>query len=180
MKPIVLDRDGVINLDSDAYIKSADEWIPIPGSIEAIAILSRAGFDVFIATNQSGIGRGLFTHQTLQEMHEKLSLLVTRAGGSIAGIFFCPHSPENDCNCRKPRTGLLRQIEEKFSCNLADAYFIGDSVRDIQAAVSFGCKPVLVKTGKGERSIPKLHDLGLDSFLVFEDLAAAAQCIVDI
>lgn len=178
MKPIVLDRDGVINVDSADYIKSAEEWIPIPQSIEAIALLSRAGFDVFIATNQSGVGRALFTLQELNAMHEKFLQQVEAAGGAVAGIAYCPHTPADNCDCRKPKTGLLTQIEERFSCDLKDAYFIGDSVRDIQAAISYGCKPALVTTGKGISAVDTLSRLGITDFLLFSDLASAARFII--
>jgi D-glycero-D-manno-heptose 1,7-bisphosphate phosphatase len=180
MKPIVLDRDGVINIDSDDYIKSAEEWVPIAGSIEAIAVLSQAGFDIFVATNQSGVGRGLFTLNDLQKMHAKFTRLVTQAGGKAVEIFYCPHTPLDNCDCRKPKTGLLTQIEANFDCKLNGAYFIGDSVRDIQAAASFGCKPILVKTGKGELAILKLAKLGLSDFMVFDDLASAAIFITNV
>ena len=178
MKPIVLYRDGVINVDSDAYIKSADEWVPIPGSIEAIASLSQAGFDVYVATNQSGLGRALFTKQALDKMHAKFLGLVENAGGKVAGIVFCPHRPEDSCDCRKPKTGLLTQIEKQFSCVLKGAFFIGDSVRDIQSAIDYGCRPILVRTGKGELSIDKLSKLGIMDHLVFDDLECAANFVV--
>jgi D-glycero-D-manno-heptose 1,7-bisphosphate phosphatase len=177
MKPIVLDRDGVINVDSDDYVKTAAEWVPIPGSIEAIAKLSQAGYDVFVATNQSGLGRELFTLQDLTEMHEKFLQLVTRSGGKVTAVCYCPHTPSDNCDCRKPKTGLLAQIEADHGCNLAGAYFIGDSVRDIQAGASFGCKPILVKTGKGEMAVSTLAKLGLSDFLVFNDLADAVAFI---
>lgn len=179
MKPIVLDRDGVINIDSDDYVKSAEEWLPIPGSIKAIAALSRAGFDIFIATNQSGLGRGLYSPLSLEQMHSKFLTLVEEAGGKIGGIVFCPHTPEDNCECRKPKTGLLKEIESKFACRLANAFFVGDSTRDIQAALAYGCKPVLVKTGKGRQSIVKLNELGIIDFLVFDDLASAARFIIN-
>ncbi len=179
MKPIVLDRDGVINIDSDAYIKSVDEWVPIPGSIEAIALLYRAGFQVFVATNQSGLGRQLFSPLDLEQMHSKFLDLVSEAGGKVAGIVFCPHIPEDNCDCRKPETGLLTQIESQFFCNLSNAFFIGDSVRDILAAKNYGCRPVLVKTGKGIQSIDKLNELGITDHLLFDDLRTAAKFIVD-
>lgn len=174
----MLDRDGVINVDSADYIKSAEEWIPIPQSIEAIAMLSSAGFDVFVATNQSGVGRELFTLQELNAMHDKFLRQVQAAGGSVTGIVYCPHTPTDNCDCRKPKTGLLTQIEERFFCDLSNAYFIGDSARDIQAAISYGCKPALVTTGKGISAIDTLSDLGITDFLVFSDLASAARFIV--
>jgi D-glycero-D-manno-heptose 1,7-bisphosphate phosphatase len=178
MRPIILDRDGVINVDSEAYVKSANEWIPIPGSIEAIARLSHAGFSVFIATNQSGIGRGLFSEHDLALMHEKLRRLVENAGGHVQGICFCPHRPDDNCNCRKPKTGLLTAIENQFNCKLKNAYFIGDSVKDLQAATSHGCKPVLVKTGKGLESVKTLENLNHINYTVYADLNHAVSEIL--
>lgn len=146
---IVLDRDGVINEDSDAYVKSAEEWRPIPGSIEAIAKLSRAGHQIAVATNQSGLGRGLFDEYSLAQMHGKMHSLVEAAGGEIAAVCFCPHQPEDYCNCRKPRTGMLERIQNELLFPLAGHYFIGDSDKDLQCAVDFAMRPVLVRTGKG-------------------------------
>lgn len=150
MDLIILDRDGVINHDSDAYIKSSDEWQPIAGSIEAIARLSRADFNVAVATNQAGLARGLFTQAALDRMHEKMCGLVGEAGGTIDFITYCPHHPKENCACRKPRTGMLENIQAHFGQPIADAWFVGDSLKDLQAALRFGCRPALVLTGKGK------------------------------
>lgn len=152
---IILDRDGVINEDSDDYIKSVDEWIPIAGSIEAISRLKKAGYQVAVASNQSGIGRGYFEMQELLAMHDKMNALLAQRGASIDGIFFCPHLPEDNCDCRKPKPGLLLQIASQFNADLKQAVFVGDSQSDIQAARMVGATPVLVKTGKGQRTLAK-------------------------
>ena len=178
MKIIVLDRDGVINQDSDYYIKSADEFIPIKGSISAIARLSAAGFKVVVATNQSGLSRKYFDDRQLSEIHHLLCSMVEQAGGVIDGIFYCPHHPDEGCSCRKPKTGLLEQIESKLSCNLYGSYFVGDSLKDIQAALRFGCKPILVRTGKGsitEQSISNTYDAFIP---IHDDLANAVSSIL--
>lgn len=151
-KLVILDRDGVINEDSDDYIKSEDEWIPIPGSLEAIARLNHAGTLVAVASNQSGIGRGLFTPIDLNQMHAKLQRLLARFGGHVDGIFFCPHTPEAHCSCRKPAPGLLRSISLRFGIPLAHTPFIGDTKTDVDAAVAARAQPVLVRTGKGLRT----------------------------
>ncbi len=172
---VILDRDGVINQDSDAYIKSDEEWVPIPGSIDAIAALSRAGFRIVVATNQSGIGRALFDEYALARIHHKMWSMVEEAGGFIDGIFYCPHTPNDQCDCRKPGTGLLRQIESEFGISLAGAYFIGDSVKDVEAALAHGCRPVLVRSGKGLTSELALRSSGVLDLAVFDDLAQAIQ-----
>jgi len=147
---IVLDRDGVINEDSDAYVKSPDEWLPIAGSLEAIARLSHAGFAVVIATNQSGIGRGLYTLDALHAMHDKMFDLLGPPGGRVDGIFFCPHAPEVDCACRKPKPGLFREIAQRFNrADLRGIPVVGDSLRDLEAGLALGAEPWLVLTGKG-------------------------------
>ncbi len=175
MKIIVLDRDGVINHDSDDYIKSAEEFIPLEGSIGAIADLSRAGFTVAIATNQSGLARELFADKALSTIHHKLCSMVDEAGGSVDGIFYCPHFPDENCACRKPKTGLLQQIEHEFSCTLAGSLFIGDSFKDIQAALAFGCKPILVRTGKGSITEQKILQDQTLNIPIFDDLASAVH-----
>ena len=175
MKVVVLDRDGVINQDSDNYIKSVDEWLPIDGSIDAIAKLSNAGYKVVVATNQSGIGRKLFDEYTLAQIHSTLCAMVEKAGGFVDAIFYCPHTPEDNCQCRKPETGLLQQIESEFACSLAGASFVGDSYKDIQAALAFGCKPVLVRTGKGTETEKRIQLENLADIPVYDDLAAAVQ-----
>ena len=149
MKLIILDRDGVINEDSSDYIKTVDEWVAIPDSMNAIARLNRGGYRVTIATNQSGISRGLFDLETLAEMHKKLLQQANQAGGHIDGIFFCPHGPNDNCDCRKPKTGLFKQIQARMSTNLEEVPCVGDSLRDLEAGVKMGCTPYLVRTGKG-------------------------------
>jgi len=178
MKLIVLDRDGVINHDSDQYIKNADQWHPIEGSIEAIAKLSKAGFKIVIATNQSGLARELFNEFDLTQIHKKLCHMVEDKGGVIEGIFYCPHLPEDNCDCRKPKIGLLKQIEAEFQCSLSDCYFIGDSLKDIQAAKKAGCIPILVKTGNGESTLEKSTYAELADVAVFKDLAVAADIVL--
>lgn len=177
-KLVILDRDGVVNRESNEYIKSASEWIPIPGSIEAIADLSRAGLLITLATNQSGIARGLLDTEALSSIHEKLRSLVEQQGGAVDGIFFCPHGPDEECHCRKPRAGLLRQIEAEFDCDLQGCWFIGDSLRDLQAARTHGCRPVLVRTGNGSATENLLSENGLSQIEVFDDLRGAANALL--
>ena len=169
MKLIILDRDGVINEDSDDYIKSTEEFIPINGSLEAIARLNQSGYSIAIATNQSGISRGFYTIDTLNSMHEKLRRLLAPFGGHIDAIFYCPHGPDDNCNCRKPKTGMFDEIKQRFSLDLYDVFAVGDSLRDLQAAQAAGANPVLVKTGKGMRTLEKADNL--DSIPVFNNLA---------
>lgn len=160
-KLVVLDRDGVINQDSDDYIKSPEEWIPIEGSLKAIARLKEAGYLVAIATNQSGIGRGYYSEQTLQEMHEKMHCLLSEfTSRRIDYIAYCPHRPEEDCECRKPRSGLLKAIAAELDVDLAGQFLVGDSLKDLQAALTEGMQPVLVETGKGIKTLasPDLPD----------------------
>ena len=174
---IILDRDGVINADSPDFIKSPEEFVPLPGSIEAIAELCAAGFDVVIASNQSGVGRGLFALETLEHIHAKMREAVAAAGGSIAGIFYCPHAPDEGCDCRKPRAGLFEQIASGFDTRLDGVPAVGDSLRDLQAAQSAGATPVLVRTGNGTKTE---RELGEDSGIaVYDDLGAAAAAIID-
>ena len=170
---IILDRDGVINEDSDAFVKSLAEWIPIPGSIEAIAALSKAGFLITVATNQSGIGRGLIDLDELEKMHAKLCVLVEEQGGKIDGIFYCPHTPEDECDCRKPKSGLISAIEDELAISASGSYMIGDSVRDLEAGLEKHCLPILVKTGKGKKSLSSLEANNpslLAQTKVFDDL----------
>lgn len=167
-KILLLDRDGVINHESDAYIKSPDEFQPIAGSLQAIARLSAAGYSIFIVTNQSGLARGLFTRETLKAIHDKLVRLVENAGGKIAGIYYCPHGPNDGCNCRKPLPGLLHKIEADCGLKLTGRTFVGDSLRDLAAARAAGVFPVLVRTGHGAiaaedpeaEGVPTYSDLG--------------------
>lgn len=181
MALVILDRDGVINYDSDEYIKSPEEYVPMPGSLEAIARLKAAGYTVVVATNQSGIARGYFSQETLEAMHEKLYTLLAEKGGKVDGIFFCPHAPDDGCNCRKPQPGLLEQISEHFQTPLKGVPFIGDSAGDIKAAKAVGAQPVLVRSGKGEHTLqqaaadPEL----LQNVAVYDDLAAAVDALLE-
>lgn len=182
MKLVILDRDGVINHDSADFIKSADEWQPIEGSLEAIAKLSRLGFTIVIATNQSGLARGLFDLDDLEAMHSKLTEMVETRGGTVAAIFYCPHGPDDNCSCRKPKTGLVDAIEVEFDVCAEGAPFVGDSLRDLETALAKGCQPILVRSGKGEQTLAKLAKepvTGLENTPVFDDLAAAAAYIAD-
>ncbi len=148
MKLVILDRDGTINEDRDDFVKSPDEWVPIPGALEAIARLNHAGWHTVVATNQSGLGRGTFDMATLNAMHVKMNQMLAKQGGRIDAVFFCPHAPEDACNCRKPAPGLFVQIGERFGVDLADVLVVGDSLRDLQAGAAVGCQPHLVRTGK--------------------------------
>ncbi len=172
MKLVILDRDGVINVDSDQFIKSPEEWRPIPGSLEAIARLSQWGYRVVVATNQSGIGRGLFGMDMLNAIHDKMMKAVALAGGRIDSVFFCPHAADATCECRKPRPGMLREIAMRYNTDLKGVPAVGDSLRDLQAARAMGAQPILVLTGKG--AVTHEHpDLPRET-LVFPDLAAVA------
>ena len=175
---IVLDRDGVINHDSEDFIKSEDEWRPIPGSLEAIAALTKAGFTLAIASNQSGIARGLFDQATLDAMHAKMLRLVHDSGGRISRIVYCPHGPDDGCDCRKPRPGLLEQLARHFDTSLAGVPVVGDSLRDLEAAASVGARPILVRSGKGRRTEATLPER-FASVAVYDDLAAAAHDLID-
>lgn len=173
MKLIILDRDGVINQDSDDYIKSPDEWIPIPGSLAAIARLNQAGYRVAVATNQSGLARGLFSIDELNAIHNKMYQAVADEGGEIEALFFCPHGPDDECECRKPRPGLFYQICKRLFTTLDKVPSIGDSLRDLEAARLAGARPILVRTGKGARTE---KDPNLDSSIpVFDDLSQAVD-----
>ncbi|MEK6242924.1 MAG: D-glycero-beta-D-manno-heptose 1,7-bisphosphate 7-phosphatase [Pseudomonadota bacterium] len=152
MKLVILDRDGTINQDSDQYIKSPAEWKPIPGSLEAIARLTQGGWRIVVATNQSGIARGLFDMSTLNAIHAEMHRAVGQAGGRIDAIFFCPHAADSNCECRKPKPGLLREIGSRFDVELKGVPMIGDALRDLEAAVAAGAKPYLVLTGKGKKT----------------------------
>lgn len=182
VKLVILDRDGVINQDSDNYIKSADEWQPIPGSIEAIARLCDAGYSVAVATNQSGLGRGLFDLDDLEAIHDKMRELVESAGGHIAGIYYCPHLPTAGCNCRKPAPGLLDAIAEDFSTSLEGLAFIGDSLKDLQAGAARQCRPILLRTGKGARYEKQLANEPhpqVRNATVYKDLASAVDSLLE-
>lgn len=170
---LILDRDGVINQDSDNFVKSPEEWLPLPGSIEAISALSRAGFTIAVASNQSGLARGLFAEADLDAIHDKFRGLVAEAGGKIDHIAWCPHGPDDGCDCRKPQPGLYRQIEAALGQGVAGAPAIGDSLRDLEAAAAAGATPMLVRTGNGRKTEAALS--GELTFVpVFDDLAEAA------
>ena len=172
MKLIILDRDGVINSDSDLFIKSPAEWLPIPGSLEAIARLNQAGYRVVVATNQSGVGRGLFDMTTLNAIHDKMHKAAALAGARIDAIFFCPHTADSHCHCRKPKSGMFEEIAARFNIELAGVPAVGDSLRDLQAGVSMGTKPYLVLTGKGGKT-QAAGDLP-EGTQVFANLSAVA------
>jgi D-glycero-D-manno-heptose 1,7-bisphosphate phosphatase len=171
MKLIILDRDGVINHDSAQFIKSPEEWKPISGSLEAIARLNQWGYRVVVATNQSGVGRGLFEMDTLNAIHEKMVKACAHVGARIDAIFFCPHPADSTCECRKPRPGLLKEIAARYNTDLTGVPTVGDSLRDLQAGVAVGCKPYLVLTGKGAKTRDEALPEGTE---IFPDLAAVA------
>lgn len=174
MKLVILDRDGVINQDSPDYIRSAREWQPIEGSLEAMARLTHSGYHIVIASNQSGIGRGLFSYDDLFAMHDKLVRLLAEAGGRVDGIFFCPHAPDDGCDCRKPATGMFREIARRLQVTLTQVPVIGDSLKDVRAARAAGARPILVRTGVG-RETELASDSTLVEVPVFDDLAAVAS-----
>jgi D-glycero-D-manno-heptose 1,7-bisphosphate phosphatase len=175
VKLIILDRDGVINFDSDRFIKNPDEWRPIPGSLEAIAKLTQAGYRVVVATNQSGVGRGLFDMATLNAIHARMHKAVTQAGGRIDAIFYCPDTADSDSPCRKPNPGMFHAIAERFNAALDGVPAVGDGLRDLQAAAAVGGQPILVLTGKGEKT---LADGNLpESTQIYPDLAAVARAL---
>jgi len=150
---IILDRDGVINFDSDQFIKKPEEWKPLPGSLEAIARLNQAGYRVVVATNQSGIGRGLFDMSMLNAIHDKMNKACALVGAHIDAIFFCPHTSECNCNCRKPKSGMLEEIAARYNLsNLVGVPVVGDSLRDLQSGATLGAQPYLVLTGKGTKT----------------------------
>jgi D-glycero-D-manno-heptose 1,7-bisphosphate phosphatase len=177
MRWVILDRDGVINYDSPAYIKSAMEWQPIPKSLEAIAQLNQAGFKVVVATNQSGIARNLYTLETLQQIHHKMHQALAALGGKITEIFYCPHAPGDNCLCRKPRPGLLHQFAKQFNLSLTGLPMIGDSLRDLQAASAAGCQPILVNTGNGYQTLQQHPELA-HTICCRDDLYSAAQWLI--
>jgi len=176
MKLVILDRDGVINHDSPSYIKSPDEWKPIPGSLEAIARLNQAGYHVVVATNQSGVSRGLFEMATLNAINDKMHRALGQVGGRIDAIFFCPHAQDAGCNCRKPRPGLLEEIARRFNVNLKGVPSIGDGLRDLEASAAVGAEPILVLTGKGQKT---RQEAALPpGTLIFADLAEAVKSLI--
>jgi D-glycero-D-manno-heptose 1,7-bisphosphate phosphatase len=175
MKLVILDRDGVINYDSAAFIKTPDEWKPIPGSLEAIAHLTQAGYRVVVATNQSGIGRGLLDMVSFNAINDKMCKAAVQAGGRIDAIFFCPHANTDNCGCRKPATGMFKEISERFGLDLKGVPAIGDSLRDLQCAATVGALPVLVLTGKGKKT--EAEDGLPENTKIFADLSAAADAL---
>lgn len=176
MKLVILDRDGVINYDSATFIKNPAEWIPISGSLEAIAILNQSGYRVAVATNQSGIARGLFDMAALNAIHDKMHRALSQVGGRVDALFYCPHAADDHCDCRKPKTGMIEDISRRFSIELNHVYAVGDALRDMQAFSNAGCKPILVRTGKGEETLAQ-GQLP-PNVLVMADLAEAAQHII--
>ena len=178
MKLVFLDRDGVINQDSDKFIKNADEFILIPGSADAIANLSQAGFKVVICSNQSGLGRGLFTMEDLNAMHEKLHQQVEQAGGSLDVIIFCPHIPDDNCDCRKPKPGMILEICDRFNLeDLSNTVMVGDSIRDLEAISNAGGIPILVKTGNGKKTLAK--ETLPEGTKIFDNLLSASEYIIE-
>ena len=176
MKLVILDRDGVINQDSDQFIKNPDEWKPIPGSLEAIARLNHTGYRVVVASNQSGIGRGLFDMAALNAINDKMYRALGQFGGRIDALFYCPHAAEADCDCRKPKPGMFLDIAQRFNVSLAGVPSVGDSLRDLQAASTAGAQPILVLTGKGK----KTNAAGgfPEGTQVYADLAEAVRRII--
>lgn len=171
---VLLDRDGVINQDSDDFIKSPEEWLPIEGSLEAIALLNEHGYKVAVITNQSGLARGLFDVSTLEKIHAKMQRMAEEKGGKIDAIYFCPHGPDDGCNCRKPKPGLLEQFAADNHVSLNGMAVVGDSLRDLQSAQAVGASPMLVKTGKGKKTLDQNPNLNIP---VFENLYDAAKFI---
>jgi D-glycero-D-manno-heptose 1,7-bisphosphate phosphatase len=179
MKLVILDRDGTINSDSDEFVKSPEEWLPLPGALQAIARLNHAGWHVVIASNQSGLGRGLFDVASLNAMHAKMLKLLAAAGGRIDAIFYCPHTAEEDCHCRKPKPGLFEQIGLRFGVPLRGVPVVGDSLRDLLAGAAAGCDPHLVLTGKSEKYRGMAPPDGLPpGTCVHQDLSAFADFIL--
>jgi D-glycero-D-manno-heptose 1,7-bisphosphate phosphatase len=176
MRLVILDRDGVINHDSESYIKSPAEWVPIPGSLEAIARLHDAGYKVIVATNQSGVGRGLLTLETLARIHERMIQAVREHGGEIDDIVFCPHTPEDACECRKPAPGMLKEVAQRLKTDLNGAYVVGDAERDVVAARQVMATPVLVRTGKGAQTLEQ--SAVLEGVAVFDDLASFVDALL--
>jgi len=176
MKLIILDRDGVINQDSAQFIKCPEEWIPIPNSLEAIARLNQDNYRVVVATNQSGIGRGLFDMAMLNAIHDKMHKMAAAVGASIDTIFFCPHTNENHCHCRKPKSGMMEELSARYNTSLEGIPSVGDSLRDLEASANLGATPYLVLTGKGR----KTQEAGKlpDGTRIFPDLAAVAEALV--
>lgn len=175
---VILDRDGVINADSDEYVKSVDEWIPLPGSLEAITRLNASGFRVAVASNQSGLARGYFDRRALRAMHRKFRRLLKACGGRVDRIEVCPHGPNDGCDCRKPKPGLILRLIRRFDADPGKVTVIGDSLRDLEAAIAAGARPLLVRTGNGRESEKRLHG-ELAGTPVYDDLADAAVALTN-
>jgi D-glycero-D-manno-heptose 1,7-bisphosphate phosphatase len=182
MKNIILDRDGVINQDSDEFIKSVDEWLPIPGSLEALALLHRHDYRVVVTTNQSGIARGLFSMATLNDIHRHMLSETRKKGGLIEAVFFCPHGPDDGCTCRKPASGMLKDVASRLKIEMSGVPAVGDSMRDLLAARDVGALPVLVKTGKGKLTTRMLKKkdspIAVDDVISFKDLASFTDALL--
>jgi len=175
---VMMDRDGVINQDSPDYIKSPKEWIPIPHSLNAITRLNHAGHQVVVVTNQSGVGRGYYAMDTLEDIHKKMHDALSVIGGHIDALYICPHSPDDGCDCRKPKPGMLMNVAKDFNADLKQAYFVGDSLRDMQAAQQVGALPILVRTGNGNETLKK-HKLALQEIPVYADLSEVVGAIIE-
>ena len=181
MKLVILDRDGTINEDRDDFVKSPAEWVPIPGSLEAIARLNHAGWHTVVATNQSGLARGLFDMSALNAIHARMNRELAEFGGRIDAVFFCPHGPDDGCACRKPLPGLFTVIGERYGVSLRDTYAIGDSLRDLKAGVAAGCAAHLVRTGKGaalDAAALRALVKEVPHAVIHDDLASFAQQLV--
>lgn len=175
MKLVILDRDGVINEDSEGFVKSPEQWMPIPGSLEAIARLCRSEYRVVIITNQSGVGRGLFTLDTMNKINARMFELIRQKGGEVDALLFCPHTPESGCDCRKPKPGMFQELARRLKINLTGVPAVGDSIRDLEAALAGGARPVLVRTGKGAETLAAIQKSGdprLGQVPVYDDLAS--------
>jgi D-glycero-D-manno-heptose 1,7-bisphosphate phosphatase len=179
MKLVILDRDGTINFESDEFVKSPDEWLPLPGALEAIAKMNHAGWHVAVATNQSGLGRGLFDVASLNAIHAKMHKAVSALGGRVDAVFYCPHTPDDGCQCRKPNPGLFEQIGERFGVDLRTVPVVGDTPRDLLAGIAVGCQPHLVLTGRAAslrgQALPDVYPAGTQ---VHQDLAAFADWLI--
>jgi D-glycero-D-manno-heptose 1,7-bisphosphate phosphatase len=178
MKLIILDCDGVINHDPEKYVKSVDEWQPVPGSLQAMGRLYQAGYTLVIVTNQSGIAHGIYGTETLHAMHSKMGRMLEQYGGYVDAVFFCPHAAKENCDCRKPKDGLFQQVKKRYQCDLKNVPTIGDSLCDLQVAKKMGARSMLVKTGKGEETISSAEATELEDVAIYENLAAVADAIL--